>query len=110
MFRTTIRRNVGTRLLSAALAAAVSDSGGCATLAHRNSHSYEGKEKVSSCARGEGVCPWLIGDALLLIPGILPGVIAFIVDFGTGAWHHDNLSGEVQTGSAQEPASPPSDG
>ena len=29
---------------------------------------------------------WLIGDAVLLLFGILPGLIAFGVDFGTGAW------------------------
>ena len=30
--------------------------------------------------------PWLLGDTALLIPFIIPGVIAFGVDFGTGAW------------------------
>ena len=30
--------------------------------------------------------PWLIGDAALLIPFIIPGVIAFGIDVGTGAW------------------------
>lgn len=37
------------------------------------------------------MCPWLIGDAVLLVPFILPGVVAFIVDFGTGAWRHDEF-------------------
>ncbi len=30
--------------------------------------------------------PWLLGDAALLIPFVVPGVIAFGVDFATGAW------------------------
>lgn len=30
--------------------------------------------------------PWLIGDGLLIIVGVIPGLIAFGVDFGTGAW------------------------
>ena len=63
-------------------------SNGCATLAHRSSYDYEGKQTVTACASKNEVCPWLIGDALLLIPGVIPGVIAFCVDFGTGAWHH----------------------
>ncbi len=29
---------------------------------------------------------WLIGDAVLCIPFFFPGLIAFAVDFGTGAW------------------------
>jgi hypothetical protein len=34
---------------------------------------------------------WLIGDGLLLFVFIIPGVVAFAVDFGTGAWRrlHD---------------------
>ena len=64
---------------------------GCATLAHRNSHSKPGKTSATACAADGAVCPWLVGDALLLIPGVVPGVIAFIVDFGTGAWRHEGL-------------------
>ena len=30
--------------------------------------------------------PWLIGDGVLLLFFIIPGVIALGVDFGTGAW------------------------
>ena len=33
-----------------------------------------------------GVDPWVIADTCLLFLGILPGVIALGVDFGTGAW------------------------
>jgi hypothetical protein len=78
------------RFVSILLAVCVSASSGCATLAHRNSNCYEGKEKVTSCEQQGSVCPWLVGDALLLIPGVIPGVIAFVVDFGTGAWQHDD--------------------
>ena len=66
-------------------------SQGCATLAHRSSYSYAGKESITSCEEHGNVCPWLIGDALLLLPGVVPGVIAFAVDFGTGAWRHDEF-------------------
>jgi len=59
-------------------------SSGCATLAHRNSPS----NGTTHCDSGGEYCPWLIGDALLLIPGIVPGVIAFVVDFGTGEYQH----------------------
>jgi len=30
--------------------------------------------------------PWLLGDAELLLPGLVPGLIAFGIDFYTGAW------------------------
>ncbi len=61
---------------------------GCATIAHR--HAYSFPNKSSEPCRSDGAaCPWLVGDALLLIPGVLPGVIAFIVDFSTGEWQHD---------------------
>ncbi len=63
-------------------------SSGCATLAH---HSLESGQRVRSTERCDGstdVCRWLAGDAGLLLLGIVPGVIAFIVDFGTGAWRH----------------------
>ena len=45
--------------------------------------------RVSSACQGKGhVCPWLVGDAAWLFAGVVPGVVAFIVDFGTGAWNH----------------------
>ena len=31
---------------------------------------------------------WLIGDAALLLLGIIPGLIAGGIDFGTGAWRN----------------------
>ena len=62
---------------------------GCATLAHRSSASGQRVQTTSNCDGQGDVCPWLAGDALLLLPGIVPGVVAFIVDFGTGAWQHD---------------------
>ncbi len=56
---------------------------GCCTIAH----SGEIETWDDNTGGGEA-CPWLIGDALLLIPGIVPGVIAFVVDFATGEWRH----------------------
>ena len=84
----TFRQVVTTLMIAGTLCS----STGCATIAHRSSYSYPGKESATSCEKSSGVCPWLIGDALLLLPGVVPGVIAFIVDFSTGAWHHDNLA------------------
>lgn len=80
------------RLSVAAMMAASSLglSSGCATLAHRSSVSGKHVAHTSSCSGAGDVCGWLVGDALLLIPGIVPGVIAFVVDFGTGAWRHDS--------------------
>ena len=66
----------------------VSLASGCATIAHRNAYSFPNKSS-EPCHSDGATCPWLIGDALLLIPGVVPGVIAFIVDFSTGAWQHD---------------------
>jgi len=71
---------------------------GCATLAHRSSVSGERVRHTSNCEGGGDVCPWLLGDAGLLLLGIVPGVIAFIVDFGTGAWQHQGET-EVRTAS-----------
>lgn len=67
---------------------------GCATLAHRASASGQRDRSTASCDGNGDVCPWLAGDAGLLLLGIVPGVIAFIVDFGTGAWKHAD-AGEV---------------
>ncbi len=64
-------------------------SPGCATLAHRHGGAVQASGASLECeGRGE-VCPWLIGDAALLILGVIPGVVAFVVDFSTGAWEHD---------------------
>ena len=81
-------------------------STGCATLAHRSSHSYDGKGLVTSCEHKTEVCPWLIGDALLLLPGIVPGVIAFAVDFGTGAWRHDGYAATASARIEPDPNTP----
>ena len=62
---------------------------GCATLAHRSSVSGQHVHTTSNCDGHGDVCPWLVGDALLLLPGVVPGVVAFAVDVGTGAWDHD---------------------
>ena len=106
MTRTTavLRRSVAWALVSASLCL----STGCATLAHRSSVSGERVRTTSDCSGSGDTCPWLIGDALLLLPGIVPGVIAFVVDFGTGAWRHDSYAetarpgGDVAVASAQE--------
>ena len=64
-------------------------SPGCATLAHRQGGASQASGASFECeGRGE-VCPWLVGDAALLLLGIIPGVVAFVVDFSTGAWEHD---------------------
>lgn len=83
------RRTVAALLMASHLVL----SSGCATLAHRSSVSGERARHTSNCEGGGDVCPWLLGDAGLLLLGIVPGVIAFIVDFGTGAWQHE---GETQ--------------
>ena len=70
---------------------------GCATLAHRSSASGHGEQSTVNC-NGEGdVCPWLLGDAGLLLLGVVPGVIAFIVDFSTGAWQHSAVAQATAT-------------
>lgn len=65
-------------------------STGCATLAHRSSASGQYARSTANCSGTGEVCPWLLGDAGLLLLGVVPGVIAFIVDFGTGAWRHSD--------------------
>lgn len=69
---------------------------GCATLAHRSSASGQHAQSTADCSGAGEVCPWLLGDAGLLLLGVIPGVIAFIVDFGTGAWRHAD-HGRVMT-------------
>lgn len=71
-------------------------SSGCATLAHRSSASGQREQSTANCDGSGRVCPWLLGDASLLLPGIVPGVIAFIVDYRTGAWRHTD-AGHVTT-------------
>ncbi|MEW6744552.1 MAG: hypothetical protein AB1486_17495 [Planctomycetota bacterium] len=62
--------------------------------------------------------PWLIGDAALLVLGIVPGLVALGIDFGTGAWRnlHErqtillpqpvSLSAEAAGGTRAESESP----
>ncbi|RME40183.1 MAG: hypothetical protein D6788_03940 [Planctomycetota bacterium] len=84
------RHRLGTWLAIGSLLA----SSGCATLAHRSSVSGRYVRHTANCT-GEGdKCPWLASDALLLFAGIVPGVVAFAVDFSSGAWKHDNLPDE----------------
>ncbi len=94
LMRTDFSRHTLALLL---IAAHVGLASGCATLAHRSSVSGQRMRSTASCS-GEGdTCPWLMGDAGLLLLGVVPGVIAFIVDFGTGAWRHENLPQKVMT-------------
>lgn len=95
----TIEKNLLRRLVSFLLVVVyLPIATGCATLAHRSSVSGERVRSTSNCAGAGEVCPWLLGDAGLLLLGIVPGVIAFIVDFGTGSWQHPAAS-EIRTAS-----------
>ena len=89
---TRFRRVVASLLIASTL----SLTSGCATLAHRSSFSASDRHSGTACGGGGEVCPWLIGDALLLFAGVIPGVIAFAVDFGTGCWRHPD-GGEART-------------
>jgi uncharacterized protein YceK len=71
---------------------------GCATLAHRTDTSSGHKHSHTTCdARGGTACPWLWGAAALLLAGIIPGVVAVCVDFGTGEWQHAPESADSVT-------------
>lgn len=81
------------RILCMVMAAMITFySTGCATMAHRSSSSGYPVRSTSDCSGTGKRCPWLAADALLLLAGIIPGVIAFIVDIDSGAWNHENLS------------------
>ena len=97
MMRRVIARRSVRNVTGLAFAACLVLSGACATLAHRSSSSAQLTQHTTSCTGHPGLCPWLIGDGLLLIPGIVPGVIAFVVDFSTGAWNHDNCGQNAPT-------------
>ena len=62
---------------------------GCATLAHRSNVSGKYVASTVQCPGAGDTCPWIWGDAGLLLLGVVPGVIAFAVDFSTDAIHHD---------------------
>ena len=78
---------------SVLVAVTVALTSGCATMAHRSSISGRNMRTTSNCDGQGDSCPWLGGDALLLLAGIVPGVVAFAVDFSTGAWRHDRYEG-----------------
>lgn len=84
------RRCVG----AMACAMIVSQSLGCATMAHRSSMSNTPVRRTADCNGVGEVCPWVAGDTLLLFAGVLPGLIAFAVDYSTGAWNHNNIGYE----------------
>ena len=82
--------------LGAAVLSVVTIAGGpgCATLAHRSSVSGDQVRHTSNCAGDGKTCPWIAADAALLLAGIVPGVVALAVDFGSGSWQHDNLDNQ----------------
>ncbi len=99
MWRGVLRGGLARYGLTAVLAAALLLSGsGCATLAHRNSAGHRARS-TEMCKGDESVCPWLAGDAAWLLAGVIPGVVAFIVDFGSGAWKHHEEEPFVRTAS-----------
>ena len=89
-----VRRTVAVLLVASHLTLA----SGCATLAHRSAVTGQHEQTTSVCDGSGDVCPWVTADAGLLLLGVVPGIIAFIVDFGTGAWRHNNDE-EVKTAS-----------
>lgn len=60
---------------------------GCATLAHQTRPGQR-FNPVAACDGESGPCPYMAGDAALLMMGVVPGAIALVVDFSTGAWMH----------------------
>ena len=94
-----VRRTVAVLLIASHLALC----SGCATLAHRSSVTGQRMRVTPNCEGTGDVCPWLAADAGLLLLGVVPGVIAFIVDFGTGAWRH--VDDEQVTTASDEVAS-----
>jgi len=51
---------------------------------------------------------WLIGDAALLLLGVIPGLIAFGVDAATGAWRNIDAEQEIALPSAAAAETAPS--
>lgn len=81
-------------------------SGGCATMAHTVDPSGMHVRKTEKCDGIEAVCPWFAADFAWLLAGIIPGVVALAVDFGTGAWKHENLSDTAASVRAAERSAP----
>jgi hypothetical protein len=86
MYQGALRRFVAITLVAGHLALA----SGCATLAHRSSVSGKYVRSTAQCTGAGDTCPWIWGDAGLLLLGVVPGVVAFIVDFSNGAIHHNH--------------------
>ncbi len=80
--------------LAATTVAAIS-AHGCATMAHKVKPSGLHMRKTEKCEGLNKVCPWVVADIALLFAGVVPGVIALVVDFGTGAWDHECLPESV---------------
>ena len=85
MKQRALRRLVAVTLVAGHLALA----SGCATMAHRSNISGKYVASTAQCSGAGETCPWIWGDAGLLLLGVVPGVIAFVVDFNTGAIHHN---------------------
>ena len=98
----TIRTSTFCRSLSAWMVAiALCCSSGCATMAHRGPSGDS--VRVSSACKGKGhVCPWVAADAAWLLAGVVPGVVALIVDFSTGAWNHDTTGDDMEAMTASD--------
>ncbi|MEK6797829.1 MAG: hypothetical protein AABZ12_02560 [Planctomycetota bacterium] len=79
------------RCIPLVVAAAMPGLSGCATLAHKTDASGLHARRTEKCDGANGVCPWVAADCAWLLAGVVPGVVALVVDWGTGCWNHDNL-------------------
>lgn len=71
---------------------------------------YDAPQLIAPAGRSRGTLdmtyspsPWLLGDAVLLLPGLVPGLIAFGIDFYTGAWRVLDNPQHVYLSIAREP-------
>ena len=86
-----VRQYVVRTLVAALATTQLTITSGCATLAHRSSLSGGLVRTTAQCDGTDSTCPWLWGDAAWLLAGVVPGLVGFAVDFGSGACKHDNL-------------------
>lgn len=80
-------------------------STGCATLAHRTRPGQR-LNPVAACDGESGPCPLMAGDAALLMLGVVPGAIALVIDFSTGAWMHPDHQTRKDENRKTDPMSP----
>ena len=90
-----VHQYVGRTLVAAVATAQLTITSGCATMAHRSSQSGGLVRTTAQCDGTDSTCPWLWGDAAWLVAGVVPGLVGFAVDFGSGACKHDNLGDEI---------------